>query len=200
MSIFSKYKYFSSFEAGNCVSNSSFKWMKKSRTIQQHKGIHTRHLCDGRWAEQILEQIGRFGKWTPIHEASNAILSTDTNYGTYCSLWDKTLYTTPSASVINAKCGAGAWSYSNIVKKNTKKTTFFYVLRGQSHKSWSHFSTACTMSLMTIFIVHMPICECKPLHICKYKHKHICECKDLHICERNICKREHLHIYKRRHL
>ena len=31
MSIFHKYKYFSSFEAGNCVSNSSFKWTKNKR-------------------------------------------------------------------------------------------------------------------------------------------------------------------------
>ena len=29
MSIFKEYKYFSSFEAGNCVSNSSFKWRKQ---------------------------------------------------------------------------------------------------------------------------------------------------------------------------
>ena len=30
MYIFYKYKYFSSFEAGNCFSNSSFKWLKNS--------------------------------------------------------------------------------------------------------------------------------------------------------------------------
>ena len=30
-SIFDKQKYFSSFEAGNCVSNSSFKWMNSAR-------------------------------------------------------------------------------------------------------------------------------------------------------------------------
>ena len=38
MFIFNKYNYFSSFETGNCISNSSFNWQKK-KTIQNHKGI-----------------------------------------------------------------------------------------------------------------------------------------------------------------
>ena len=47
MSVFHKYKYFSSFEARNCVSKSSFKWLKNTiETIQHHKGynkiLHTK--------------------------------------------------------------------------------------------------------------------------------------------------------------
>ena len=39
MYIFEKYLYFLSFEAGNRVSNSSFKWRKNTiETIQQDKG------------------------------------------------------------------------------------------------------------------------------------------------------------------
>ena len=41
---FQKYKYFSSFEAGNCVSNSSFKWMKNnlgSSARERRKGRQT---------------------------------------------------------------------------------------------------------------------------------------------------------------
>ena len=49
-----KYKYFSSFEAGNCVSNSSFKRMKnRVETIQQVRMKNQGHSVTCRWGHML---------------------------------------------------------------------------------------------------------------------------------------------------
>ena len=55
---FIRRSFFHSFVAGNCISNSSFKWMKNRVLIQQHKGYRFVWLCtdegDSPWAGETF--------------------------------------------------------------------------------------------------------------------------------------------------
>ena len=64
---FSKKKYVSSFEAGNCVNNSSFKWMRDIKKLsQQDKGYKTFSSAELGNCVDIV-QIKRFNEKIPWH-------------------------------------------------------------------------------------------------------------------------------------
>ena len=90
-----KYNYFSSFEAGNCVSNSSFKWMKHipKRFGSIRVNIYNKSCCCGRPRADVNAPLCvrfKIGHWPYIaYKLYDAHLCDYCRLQPFCQMFEK---------------------------------------------------------------------------------------------------------------